>query len=94
MPTIVKTVAKKMKKMRKALYKKDISVALKEISFGPEDKLISAVHAIDDPTYCINRAKEILTVSHTGGSKAEKRDQVIIATKLLLLSLILEPRKG
>lgn len=78
---------------RKALYKKDVQAALREVSFGPDDRIIAAVHGISDSIYCINRAKEVLITQQSGGSKSEKRDQIIMATRLLLLALILEPAK-
>lgn len=83
--------AKKVKPFKKALFKKDILTVIKEVGFTPEDRVLLAIHSIADLNYCINRAKEVLVVLETGKSKSEKREQVIMAIRLLLLSLIIDP---
>lgn len=83
--------AKKVKPLKKALFKKDILAALKEVGFTSEDRILSAIHSIADLNYCVNRAKEVLVVLETGKSKVEKREQIVMAVRLLLLSLILDP---
>lgn len=71
------------KPTKKGLYKKDITAALKKIGFEPTDRILSAVHGIDDPTYCAKRTREILTELATDRTTLD--NQVLMAARLLVL---------